>query len=144
MGRDGLVKIADFGEMKVLETTLAKTMKGTGKYMAPEVGIDPNYGTEVDIYSVCATFYHLIRGVSHNKSILSYRPLTQDDIKIPEIVNVINYNLTVKPKNRMTATKILWYLYRNQTSEDVLEEEFNYEMELAVTGPSISLPIKSN
>ena len=101
--------------------------------MAPELKKGVKYGTEVDIYSICATFYHLIRGRSVNK--MFYSPLTLKDIKIPEIVNVINYNLTVKdPKNRMTATKILWYFYRNQTSEDVLEETFDYKVDAAPQG----------
>lgn len=47
--------------MKELESTLAKTEVGTPLYTAPEV-YQGKYNQSADIWSLCATFYKIIKG----------------------------------------------------------------------------------
>lgn len=56
-----VAKLADFNVMKNLDMTMATTQKGTPLYMAPEVAMGEGYTENVDIYSLCATFYYLFK-----------------------------------------------------------------------------------
>ena len=38
--------------------------------------------------------------------------MSEEDFPVGSIVDLINYNLTVEPLGRMSASKILWILYR--------------------------------
>ncbi len=65
--KDGpIVKIADFGLAKVLHSdqqlTSAGTILGTPKYMSPEAARGEALDQRSDIYSLGATFYHLLTG----------------------------------------------------------------------------------
>ena len=132
IGVDKKAKLADFGEAKILENTIGHTHAGTRDFMAPEVlkanngQRDASYGLEVDIYSICASFYYLIKGIApgklhffktiptdqNKKKYKKYEPLVKEDFPVQSIVFLINFNLTVEGKQRMSASKILWSLYR--------------------------------
>ena len=62
--REGIVKIADLGIAKTFEETSAKERRvmGTPHYMAPEQALGKTIDHRVDIYSLGATFYHMITG----------------------------------------------------------------------------------
>ena len=66
-----VAKLADFNVMKVLNgyAQLTNTLgQGTPLYMAPEVWSEltgekgEGYSSNIDIFSLCATFYHVIKG----------------------------------------------------------------------------------
>ena len=69
VGYDGLVRVADFGLAKVMNSeatsalTLSGTVMGTPNYLAPEVLL---FGTEVDhradLYAVGVMLYHMLTG----------------------------------------------------------------------------------
>ncbi len=58
---DGIYKLGDFGEAKIIEqSTAAFSMKGTPHYMAPEVYKNQPYDHTVDIYSLGIVMYKLL------------------------------------------------------------------------------------
>jgi serine/threonine-protein kinase len=62
-GRDGLVKVGDFGIAKMLASAQrASTTAGTYEYMAPEVLSHTDYDTQVDIYSLGVVLYEALTG----------------------------------------------------------------------------------
>ncbi|MCW8131427.1 MAG: protein kinase [Planctomycetota bacterium] len=67
--KDGVVKIADLGIAKTFEETglTAKDNRrvmGTPHYMAPEQALGKDIDHRVDIYSLGATFYHMLTGTT--------------------------------------------------------------------------------
>ena len=126
--------------MKILEETVGRTKKGTPNYMAPEVKAndpDAEYETEVDIYSICATFFFLIKGSTHNQ--INYKDLTEEDFPVPAIVKLINYNLTINRQGRMTASKILSILYCIN-EDDVPDKQLAYAEVIEDSQQSVTLP----
>jgi len=65
-GKDGVVKIADFGLAKPVEADVRITQEGafvgSPLYMSPEQGSDEPLDHRSDMYSLGATFYHLLAG----------------------------------------------------------------------------------
>ena len=81
VSKDGVFKIGDFGVSKnINNATMAKTIKGTPNYIAPEVYIGKSkYDSSVDNYSLGILLYYLF-----NKSRFPYYPnfpneYTQED-----------------------------------------------------------------
>ncbi len=66
LGRDGAVKIADFGLAKPRDPNLGLTrdgaVLGTPLYMAPEQAMGEPLDHRADMYALGATFYHLLTG----------------------------------------------------------------------------------
>ncbi|MFH0937743.1 MAG: protein kinase [Planctomycetota bacterium] len=67
LSKEGIVKIADLGIAKTFEESEPSTKEprrvmGTPHYMAPEQALGKTIDHRVDIYSLGATFYHLIVG----------------------------------------------------------------------------------
>lgn len=66
LGRDGAVKIADFGLAKPRDPNLGLTREGavlgTPLYMAPEQAMGEPLDHRADMYALGATFYHLLVG----------------------------------------------------------------------------------
>lgn len=122
IGLNGIAKIGDFGIMKSLENTLAKTKTGTDHYMAPEVAMGSEYSTSVDIWSLCATFYHILKGyppyyidnyLNGIQYLISkanpdnYVPLNPDNCACEVLREIINDIMIQKPSQRITAAEIL-------------------------------------
>jgi uncharacterized RDD family membrane protein YckC len=63
---DGLLKVADFGLAKAVDSSTQLTMTGeilgTPHYMAPEQGRGERVDHRADLYSLGATFYHVLGG----------------------------------------------------------------------------------
>ncbi len=57
-----LLKLADFGFSKKKEETLDISVRGTLEYTAPECLKGEEYDHRLDLYSLGATFYHLLEG----------------------------------------------------------------------------------
>ncbi|MCX7805183.1 MAG: protein kinase [Planctomycetota bacterium] len=67
--RDGIVKIADLGIAKSFDDggkagDVRKRVMGTPHYMAPEQALGKELDHRVDIYSLGATFYHMLTGAT--------------------------------------------------------------------------------
>ncbi len=64
--QDWTVKVVDFGLAKVIREdaykSVAGRLMGTPRYMAPEVALGRSADWRSDIYSLGATFYHLLTG----------------------------------------------------------------------------------
>ena len=120
--KEGNAKIADFGIMTDLELTLAKTQCGTAYYMAPEVTLGTGYTKSVDVWSLCATFYHLFKGVPpyYNSDVRSelqmlmrkqnpflYEYLTHKECRVPVFCEIINHNLKSLGDDRFTISEIV-------------------------------------
>lgn len=133
--------------MKNLESSLAKTQKGTPLYMAPEVAYGEKYSEKVDIWSLCATFYYLFKshGPYYNntvkssvelmirkKDVKNYEKLSEFYCSNPTLRDIINYNLSSPDEKRMSAEEIIELLedqamemqLSNLTSEDCKETIF--------------------
>lgn len=87
----GLVKVADFGLAKDLNSDLKLTadgaMIGTPLYMAPEIGRVKEIDARVDIYSLGVTFYYLLTGVQPFREFSAIEILSakaHDKLKPPE------------------------------------------------------------
>lgn len=119
---EGNAKLADFNVMKNIESSLARTQKGTPLYMAPEVAYGEKYSEKVDIWSLCATFYYIFKshGPYYNNSVKSSVELMirKKDVKNYEklsefycgnetLRHVINYNLSHPDEERMSADDII-------------------------------------
>ena len=61
IGRDGALRLGDFGLAKVLERTgdFATTFTGTPFYLAPEICMSQNYGFQSDVWSLGCVLYEL-------------------------------------------------------------------------------------
>ena len=63
---EGRIKIADFGIAKILDSGIEMTMSaailGTPLYMSPEQGLGKQLDHRSDMYSLGASFYHLLTG----------------------------------------------------------------------------------
>jgi serine/threonine protein kinase len=106
----GIVKLADFNIMKNLDVSMAKTQKGTPFYMSPDVAFGKEYSHNVDVWSLCATFYHAIKGkapydadhisnpiqlLMRKKDPENYDRLTAEDFPCAPLVEIINHNLSI-------------------------------------------------
>ena len=87
----GLVKVADFGLAKDLNSDLKLTadgaMIGTPLYMAPEIGRVKEIDARVDVYSLGVTFYYLLTGVQPFREFSAIEILSakaHDKLKPPE------------------------------------------------------------
>jgi serine/threonine protein kinase len=122
----GVAKLADFNIMKDLEVSMAKTQKGTPYYMAPDVAFGQSYTQNVDVWSLCATFYHAIKGkapfdndnisnpiqlLMRKKDSKNYEMVTEDEFNCPALIQVINHNLAIVSKDdddlRLSVNQIL-------------------------------------
>jgi tRNA A-37 threonylcarbamoyl transferase component Bud32 len=114
-----LIKIADFGLSKDVETGNLQTSCGTPSYVAPEVLLGGQYDSEVDIWSVGVISYVLLCGFTpfygDNQRQLFERILhAQFDFPSPEWDDIsssakdfIRKLLVVNPAERLSAEQAL-------------------------------------
>ena len=126
-------KLADFGISKDIKEVLGQTNVGTPFYMAPDVNNRASYDYPVDIWSACATFYKMFKGVApfgvescstpievekHKSNNKYYILLTEKDCKNQAVREVINDNLTKEHDHRQTSKEIVDKLRRSGIRED--------------------------
>lgn len=127
--------------MKNVESSLARTQKGTPLYMAPEVAYGEKYSEKVDIWSLCATFYYIFKShgpyykntvkssvelMMRKKDIKNYEALSEFYCANQVLRDIINYNLSNSDEKRMSADHLISLLepfaeemhMSNLTSED--------------------------
>ena len=99
LGRDGSVKIADFGLAKPRDPHLGLTREGavlgTPLYMAPEQAMGEPLDHRADMYALGATFFHLLTG--------------SPPFDAPTAVAMISKHLTAKPprvRDRVAAVPL--------------------------------------
>jgi serine/threonine protein kinase len=115
--KEGIVKIADLGIAKTFEEGAqsakeARRVMGTPHYMAPEQALGKAIDHRVDIYSLGATFYHMVTGTtpfagSTAHEILkahiqqSLPPIQESNSKVPDPVCFIIERMMAKlPEKR--------------------------------------------
>ena len=113
----GAVKVVDFGIAKAFSDDTFKTatglLLGTPRYMSPEQGRGAAVDLRADIYSLGATFYHMVTGVppfdSDNPITLIQKHVTEPvrsiaelNPNVPEkICNIIYTMLAKAPSDRI-------------------------------------------
>ncbi|MBN2134622.1 MAG: protein kinase [Acidobacteria bacterium] len=118
---DGIVKVVDFGLAMVLQegyqSSEAEQILGTPKYISPEAGTTKLLDLRSDIYSLGATFYHLMAGEPpfHASTPFEYLkkhinepliPLKERNPLVPELISDIIYKMMEKnPKDRYQSYK---------------------------------------
>lgn len=121
ISKDGIVKVVDFGLAMVLQEGSrfkeADQILGTPKYISPESGTTKIMDHRSDIYSLGATFYHLIAGeppftASTPMELLQKQinepliPLMERNPLVPELVSdIIGKMLEKNPKTRYQSYK---------------------------------------
>jgi len=123
-----IIKIADFGLSKDLETGNLQTSCGTPSYVAPEVLMGGQYDSEVDIWSIGVITYVLLCGFTpfygDNQRQLFERILhAQFDFPSPEWDDIspsakdfVKKMLVVNPAQRLTASQALAHQWIQETA----------------------------
>ena len=140
----GVLKIADFGLAKAAfmgQMTQARRRMGTPYYMSPEHGFDAkNVDLRADIYSLGATFYHLVTGqvpfegsspieVGIKVSTSPLPPVRSVNPEVlPTVAAVIEKMLARKPEERY------------QTAEELLHAIQSLDLASSTTGQTIDVP----
>lgn len=96
VGRDGTVKMLDFGLAKNVSVddglSLPGQVLGTPHYMAPEQWGDHAVDSRCDLFSLGSTLYHLVTGTlpfpGHNPQAISRRILEGDYVRPSQIADV--------------------------------------------------------
>jgi calcium/calmodulin-dependent protein kinase I len=117
-----LVKIADFGFAKMIQSTEDRTLEtacGTPGYVAPEILRNERYGKEVDIWSLGVIFYILLCGYppfhdSNQKRLFEKIKRAEYEFDSPDwdgisdhAKDLITKILVPDPRRRLTAAQIL-------------------------------------
>lgn len=113
---DGQVRIVDFGLAKALDSetqlTVTGAVVGTPFYLSPEQGLSKPVDQRSDIYSLGATFYHLLSGkppfeADNSVSIIlkhvhdAVPPIRDRNPKIPEpLARIVQRCLSKEPRHR--------------------------------------------
>jgi serine/threonine protein kinase len=121
ISRDGIVKVVDFGLAMVLQegsrSQESDQILGTPKYISPEAGTTKILDHRSDIYSLGATFYHMMAGeppfnASTPMELLQKHinepliPLNEINPFVPELVSdIISKMLEKNPKQRYQSYK---------------------------------------
>lgn len=121
ISKDGFIKVVDFGLAMILQegsrSQEADQILGTPKYISPEAGTTKILDHRSDIYSLGATFYHLLAGeppfnASTPMELLQKHinepliPLNEKNPYVPEIVSdIISKMLEKNPKMRYQSYK---------------------------------------
>ncbi|KAG0486978.1 hypothetical protein HPP92_009073 [Vanilla planifolia] len=119
---DGHVKIADFGSIKIIESTQIKlpplaisettaSFEGTAAYVAPEVLNASRTTTSNDLWALGCTLYQMLSGVSPFQGPsewLMFKRIKARDIKFPdyfsdESIDLIDKLLDLDPERRLGA-----------------------------------------
>ncbi len=141
IGKDGIVKIMDFGISKSLfvkNINIARTNPGTLPYMCPELLSGGEPTVQSDIYSLGITFYEMLTGVTpfeansadeiinghlhyHSASVLHYAP------ELPEQIDKIILTILAKNPNERKNLKDFYELI-NMLGDDKNQNAINNQL----------------
>jgi serine/threonine protein kinase len=116
IGKDGHIKLTDFGLSKLCEdfSCKTKTLCGTPEYLAPEILFEKNYGIEVDWWSLGVIIYEMLSGYLPFKILPGERiskELYEKKVKMfshftKEAKDLIKKLLRVNPEKRIGFNQI--------------------------------------
>jgi uncharacterized RDD family membrane protein YckC len=114
LGRDGALKIADFGLAKPRDPTLGLTrdgaVLGTPLYMAPEQAMGDPLDHRADMYALGATFFHLLTGSppfdAPNAVAMIARHLTAPPPRVRERVAAVPLRLAAIVERLMAKDRV--------------------------------------
>ena len=120
IGRDGSIKLADFGEVGQITPTMQKhkTFVGTPYWMAPEVITQSEYDEKADIWGLGVVCFELIQGKPPHSGqplykalfiIVNSEPPRIDKHHTYHFQNFVSSCMEKNPNNRPSAAE----LYRN-------------------------------
>ncbi len=117
LGREGAVKIADFGLAKPRDPNLGLTrdgaVLGTPLYMAPEQAMGEPLDHRADMYALGATFYHLLTGSppfdAPNAVAMIARHLTAEPTRVRERVPSVPLRLAAIVERLMAKDRAARY-----------------------------------
>ena len=96
VGRDGILKVVDFGLAKLNDDaslTQSGTMMGTPTYMAPEIARGTGGDFRSDIYSLGVTFFHMLAGFPPFEADTTYGVLLKHIQDDPPLLREVNPRL---------------------------------------------------
>ncbi len=96
VGRDGILKVVDFGLAKLNDDaslTQSGTMMGTPTYMAPEIARGTGGDFRSDIYSLGVTFFHMLAGFPPFEADTTYGVLLKHIQDEPPLLREVNTRL---------------------------------------------------
>jgi serine/threonine protein kinase len=110
VGKDGNIKIGDFGWSVHAPTSLRKTFCGTLDYLSPEMVLDQGYDKQVDIWALGILLFEFLTGnppfESDNQE-ETFRRIQIMELQVPDYVSKIAEDLIRKllvrdPKQRIS------------------------------------------
>jgi len=122
---DGVAKLADLGlakdvgEAESTRLTLTNMIVGTPNYISPEQAMNQAVDTRTDIYSLGATFYHMVTGklpfsgADVSEVVLARfkqrpQPANQANPEVsPEVAVIIDFMMAPKPDDRYPDPRVL-------------------------------------
>ncbi|KRX01572.1 Protein kinase-like domain [Pseudocohnilembus persalinus] len=140
--QDGVLKIADFGFCKSLETQkdMTQTMVGSPIYMAPEILKGQSYNTKADIWSLGVVFFECLFGFCpfEESSIAKLiNVIDNKQLKIPRHINNISKNtedllramLVLDQKKRIDWPQLFQLIQFDDQIQDFQREQPQFQQE---------------
>lgn len=132
IGKDGHVKLTDFGLSKICEST--STFCGTIEYLSPEAVLHQNYGQQIDWWGLGVLTFELLFGYTpffDPSRIRLFNNIVKNPPKFPnntnpEVVEFINFVLVKDPKKRPGFHEIRRHsFFKEMDFEKVLKKEYS-------------------
>jgi len=119
LGKEIIIKLADFGLSRIYRGQMVRTACGTPFYVAPEILLGTGYGPEVDMWSAGVMLYILLSGrlpfhAKEDHELFSKILSGSFQFKSPQFdtvsdiaKNVIANLIVLAPKKRLTAIQCM-------------------------------------
>lgn len=141
---DGVIKVADFGFCKTLESAvdLTKTMIGSPIFMAPEILTGSPYSAKADIWSLGVVLFNMLFGFCPFEDTTIARLINQIHqkvVNIPRNINnisrpveeIIRKMLVIDPNRRITWEEIFMWTDTIETQQNgMFSGNFNQNVQM--------------